>query len=126
LSYTDFSYDGLGAHWADGQLTVSFTVKNTGAVAGKDVAQVYVASPKGLWEAPKRLGAFQKVALKPGESRKVSVKVDPRLLAMYHSKDKTWNIASGDYQVTVAKSALDPQASVAVKLPATTLDVNGK
>ena len=126
LSYTDFSYDGLGAHWADGQLTVSFTVKNTGAVAGKDVAQVYVASPKGLWEAPKRLGAFQKLALKPGESRKVSVKVDPRLLAMYRSKDKTWNIAAGDYRVTVAKSALDPQASVAVKLPATTLDVNGK
>jgi beta-glucosidase len=105
---------------------VSFTIKNTGAVAGKDVAQVYVASPKGSWEAPKRLGAFQKVALKPGESRKVSVKVDPRLLAMYHSKDKTWKIAGGEYQVTVARSALDPQASVAVKLPATTLDVNGK
>jgi beta-glucosidase len=126
LSYTSFSYDGLAAHWADGQLTVSFTIKNTGAVAGKDVAQVYVASPKGQWEAPKRLGAFQKLELKPGESRKVSVKVDPRLLAMYQSKDKTWKIASGDYQVTVAKSALDPQASVAVKLPATTLDVNGK
>ena len=126
LSYTSFSHDGLAAHWADGQLTVSFTIKNTGAVAGKDVAQVYVASPKGLWEAPKRLGAFQKLALKPGESRKVSVKVDPRLLAMYQSKDKTWKIASGEYQVTVAKSALDPQASVTVKLPATTVDVNGK
>ncbi|HUH54390.1 MAG TPA: glycoside hydrolase family 3 C-terminal domain-containing protein [Rhodanobacter sp.] len=126
LSYTSFSYDGLAAHWADGQLTVSFTIRNTGAVAGKDVAQVYVASPKGLWEAPKRLGAFQKLALKPGESRKVSVKVDPRLLAMYQGKDKTWKIASGEYQVTVAKSALDPQASVAVKLPATTVDVNGK
>jgi beta-glucosidase len=126
LSYTDFSYDGLAAHWADGQLTVSFTIRNTGAVAGKDVAQVYVASPKGLWEAPKRLGAFQKLDLKPGESRKVSVKVDPRLLAMYRSKDKTWNIAAGDYRVTVAKSAAEPQASVTVKLPATTLDVNGK
>jgi len=126
LSYTDFSYGQPSAKLVNGQLTVSFTVKNTGAVKGKDVAQVYVAAPKGQWQAPKRLGAFEKVELKPGQSRTLNLTVDPRLLAMFQSKDKTWTIAPGAYEVIVAKSAAEPQASTTVQLPARTLDVNGK
>ncbi len=126
LSYTDFAYSDLKADVKNGQLTVSFSVKNTGAVAGKDVAQVYVAPTGTKWEAPKRLGAFQKVDLKPGESTSVTVSVDPRLLAMYQSKDKTWRIAKGKYDVILAKSTAEPQSSVKVKLPARRLDVQGK
>jgi len=126
LSYTDFAYSDLKADVKNGQLSVSFSVKNTGAVAGKDVAQVYVAPTGAKWEAPKRLGAFQKVDLKPGESTKVTVSVDPRLLAMYQSKDKTWKIAKGEYEVILAKSTAESQSSVKVKLPARSLDVRGK
>lgn len=126
LSYTDFAYSDLKTTVKNGQLSVSFSVKNTGAVAGKDVAQVYVAPKSAKWEAPKRLGAFQKVDLKPGESTNVTVSVDPRLLAMYQSKDKTWRIAKGEYEVILAKSTAEPQTSVKVKLPARTLNVNGK
>jgi beta-glucosidase len=72
------------------------------------------------------LGAFHKVDLKPGESTSVTVNVDPRLLAMYQSKDKTWRIAKGEYEVILAKSTAEPQTSVKVKLPARILDVNGK
>jgi beta-glucosidase len=126
LSYTDFAYSDLKADVKNGQLNVSFSVKNTGALAGKDVAQVYVAPKSAKWEAPKRLGAFQKVDLKPGESSNVTVTVDPRLLAMYQSKDKTWKIAKGEYEVILAKSTAEPQTSVKVKLPARKLDVNGK
>lgn len=126
LSYTDFAYSDLKATVKNGQLSVSFSVKNTGALTGKDVAQVYVAPKSAKWEAPKRLGAFQKVDLKPGESTNVTVSVDPRLLAMYQSKDKTWKIAKGEYEVILAESTAEPQASVKVKLPARTLDVNGK
>lgn len=126
LSYTDFAYSDLTTDVKNGQLSVSFSVKNTGAVAGKDVAQVYVAPKGSKWEAPKRLGAFQKVDLKPGESTKVTVSVDPRLLAMYQSKDKTWKIAKGEYEVILATSTAEPQSSVKVKLPARSLDVRGK
>ncbi len=126
LSYTDFAYSDLKTDVKNGQLNVSFSVKNTGALAGKDVAQVYVAPKSAKWEAPKRLGAFQKVDLKPGESTNVTVSVDPRLLAMYQSKDKTWRIAKGEYEVILAKSTAEPQTSVKVKLPARTLNVNGK
>ncbi len=126
LSYTDFAYSDLKTDVKNGQLSVSFSVKNTGAVAGKDVVQVYVAPKSTKWEAPKRLAAFQKVDLKPGETTNVTVSVDPRLLAMYQSKDKTWKIAKGEYEVILAKSTAEPQSSVKVKLPARTLDVNGK
>ena len=128
LSYTDFAYSDLNANVKNGQLSISFSVKNTGAIVGKDVAQIYVAPANGKikWESPKRLGAFQKVNLKPGETTTVTVNVDPRLLAMYESKNKTWNIAKGEYDIILAKSTAEPQTSVKVKLPARTLDVKGK
>lgn len=126
LSYTDFEFSDLKTAVKNNQLSVSFSVKNTGTVAGKEVAQVYVAPLNTEWEAPKRLGAFQKVDLKPGESTQVSVTVDSRLLGMYQSKAKTWKIAKGQYEVILAKSATEPQTSVKVKIPAQTLDVNGK
>ncbi len=126
LSYTEFAYSDLKAEVVKGQLNVSFSIKNTGAVAGKDVAQVYVAPVKAKWEAPKRLGGFKKVDLKPGESTRVTLTVDPRLLAMYHSKDKTWRVEKGDYQVILAKSATEPESRVKVRLPKQVLDVNGK
>lgn len=126
LSYTEFAMSDLKAEVKNGQLTASFTVKNTGALAGKDVAQVYVAPVKAKWEAPKRLGAFKKVDLKPGESTHVSVTVDPRLLGIYDSKSKTWTIAKGEYQVMLATSSADIVSSVKVKLPKKVLDVRGK
>jgi beta-glucosidase len=128
LSYTTFIYDGLKAGLNGADLNVTLTLKNTGAVDGKNVIQVYVAPPKGAsgWEAPKRLGAFDKVALKAGESAEVSLKVDPRLLAVYDSTSKTWKRAAGDYQVILARSATDIVATTTVALPERTLDVKGK
>lgn len=126
LSYTNFEFNDLKAVVKNNQLNISFSVKNTGVVAGKEVAQVYIAPLNTKWEAPKRLGAFQKVDLKPGESTQVSVSVDPRLLGMYQGKTKTWKIAKGQYEVILATSATEPQARVKVKLPAQVVDVNGK
>ncbi len=126
LSYSDFEFNDLKAVVKSNQLNISFSVTNTGNVAGKEVAQVYIAPLNAKWEAPKRLGAFQKVDLNPGESTQVSLKVDPRLLGMYQAKTKTWKIARGQYEVILAKSATEPQARVRVKLPAQVVDVNGK
>ena len=126
LSYSTFAMSDLKVEVKNGQLIATFGVKNTGALAGKEVAQIYVAPVKSKWESPKRLGAFKKVNLKPGENTNVSVSVDPRLLGMYDSNSKTWTIAKGQYQVMLATSSADIVSTVQVKLPKKVLDVQGK
>lgn len=114
-------------------LQASFTVKNVGKVAGKEVAQVYVAPLGARWEAPRRLAGFQKVDVKPGAAVKATVTVDPRLLADYDSASKTWKVAKGDYKVILAADAAQAAeaagskaASTVVHLEAASYDVNGK
>jgi beta-glucosidase len=127
LSYTEFVMSDLAAEVKNGVLHASFTVKNSGRVAGKQVAQVYVAPLQAQWESPKRLAGFQKLDLKPGASAKGSITVDPRLLAVYEPSSKTWKVAAGDYRLMLAASAMDPQASsVVVHLDAASYNVNGK
>ena len=126
LSYSEFVMSDLQAKSNNGQLSVNFTVKNIGKLAGKEVAQIYVAPINTKWEAPKRLGAFKKVNLKPNQSTKVTVTVDPRLLAMFDSNSKTWTIAEGEYQVMLASSSADIIATQTVKLPRKVLNVRGK
>jgi beta-glucosidase len=127
LSYTQFAYSGLAASQKDGKLSVSFKVTNTGAVKGKDVPQLYVAPLNAKWEAPKRLAGWDKLELAPGESKEVSVTVDPRLLGVYDSRSKTWRIAKGGYKVLLALDAADAKAaSITIQLPQRTLNVAGK
>ena len=121
LSYTRFTQGGLKAAAKGGTITASFSVKNVGSVAGKQVAQVYVSPVGGGWEAPKRLGGFAKLALAPGESKSATVTVDPRLLGMWDSARPGWKVAAGKYRVTLATSATDPGTSVVVSLPASHL-----
>ncbi len=127
LSYSEFALGDLKAEVKNGLINASFSVKNTGGVAGKEVAQVYVSPVTAQWESPKRLGGFQKVDLKAGASTTAKVTVDPRLVAVYETASKTWKIAEGDYKVSLASHAMDAKAtSVTVHLSAATLDVNGK
>ncbi|OEZ61666.1 beta-glucosidase [Duganella sp. HH105] len=121
LSYTQFAYSGLAASQKNGKLQLRFKVTNTGAVKGKDVPQLYVAPLGAKWEAPKRLAGWDKVELAPGESREVSVTVDPRLLAAYDSRSRSWRVAKGRYKVMLAHSAADADAaSISVALEART------
>ncbi|MES2700261.1 MAG: fibronectin type III-like domain-contianing protein, partial [Pseudomonadota bacterium] len=116
LSYTRFSYGGLAVSRAGEGLVATFTVSNTGQVAGADAAQVYVSGAG--WEAPQRLGGFAKVTLQPGESRRVSVAIDPRLLAVWDMANPGWSRAAGSYRVTLAEDSRQPVASVDLALPA--------
>jgi beta-glucosidase len=118
LSYTAFGYSGLAAKADGGSIAVSFNASNTGKRAGKAVPQVYVAPAAGGWEAPRRLGGWDKLALKPGESRASRVQVDPRLLAVFDSASGKWKIAAGEYIVTLAEAADKPVATVKVTLAA--------
>jgi beta-glucosidase len=123
LSYTSFAYENLKTETKGGVLTVSFDVKNTGKRAGKAVPQVYVSPKSGGWEAPQRLAGFSKVELAPGATTKVTLKVDPRLLAVWDEKAHGWSVAAGDYTVTLGASSRDTAARADVAVAAQSLPV---
>lgn len=115
-SYTTFAQRELTARVVGEELEVAFLVENKGTRAGKHVAQVYVSPRAGGWEAPKRLGAFTKVELAPGASTRATLRVDPRLLAVFDVARNAWHVTPGDYTITLAESARDPGTSVMVRL----------
>lgn len=124
LSYTQFSYSDLVAELhADGAaptITVSFTITNTGSVAGREVAQVYVQAPSIQVERPEReLRAFRTVLLEPGESQNVKLTLGARDLAYFHPAHKEWTVESGTVGIHVGASSRDLrlQASVDVSVP---------
>ncbi|HEY0281675.1 MAG TPA: glycoside hydrolase family 3 C-terminal domain-containing protein, partial [Rhizomicrobium sp.] len=121
LSYTSFATSNLKAAFEGNSLTVSFTVKNTGKLAGKAVPQIYVEPADYTaagWEAPKRLAGFSKLALKPGEMRTIKVKVDPRLLATYMTAANSWQIKEGTYRIMLGQASDSLAQTVTVRLPA--------
>jgi beta-glucosidase len=127
LSYTEFALSDLSVAVKEGTLHASFTVKNLGKVAGKEVAQVYVSPLDARWEAPKRLAGFRKVEVKPGAAIRSSITVDPRLLAVYDSATKTWRVAAGEYKIVLATDAGEAQgAGTVIRLAEAVYDVNGR
>jgi beta-glucosidase len=111
LSYTSYSYSGLDTHAdASGNVTVTFTVKNTGSRVGSEIAEVYAALPSGLGEPPKRLVGWEKVALQPGQSQQVSVSIAPKLLSTWDATRHAWKLNNGAYQLIAGASSRDPNA----------------
>lgn len=111
LSYTSFEYRDLEVTGGD-TVRAAVTVVNTGERAGSDVPQVYLAGVPG--EARLRLLGFQRVDLEPGQSHRVRVEADPRLLARY--ADGTWRIAQGRHTVAVGASAVTLALAAEVEL----------
>ncbi len=97
LSYTSFATSGLKS---DGT-TARFKVKNTGARAGATVTQLYLVSRNG--ETQQRLVGYRRIELASGESRNVTLSIDPRLLADW--KDGAWSIPAGEYHFALGESA---------------------
>jgi beta-glucosidase len=96
LSYTTFAYSALKAD--GGARTVSFSVKNTGRRAGAEVAQVYVMLPSAAGEPFKRLIAWERVPLKAGESKTVTLPLDPLYLSIFNAEKDGWELVAGDYK----------------------------
>ncbi|WP_338015409.1 beta-glucosidase family protein [Dyella acidiphila] len=107
LSYSSFGYSNLHVNNYGAHVTVSFTVTNTGSRAGMDTPQLYVGMPQGSGEAPRRLAGFEKVSLQPGQSRTVTLTVDPRLLAVFDPQAHRWQVAAGSYPLQVGHSSRD-------------------
>jgi len=100
LSYTTYAYSNLKVS-SGKEVSVTFTVKNTGNRAGEETTEIYAALPAAAKEPPKRLVGFQKVHLNAGESTDVSVNLDPRFLSIYDEAKDTWELVPGTYSILV-------------------------
>jgi beta-glucosidase-like glycosyl hydrolase len=107
LSYTNFSFSNLnvGAFNANGVATVTATIKNTGSVAGADVAQMYVGDPAASQEPPEQLKGFQRVNLTPGQSATVSFPLTIHDLASWSPSANAWEAQAGTYSIKVGDSS---------------------
>lgn len=113
LSYTSFEYRDLvvtGGH----TVHASFSVTNTGDRSGADVPQLYMIAAPG--ESRLRLLGFERVELEPGQTRRVRIEADPRLLARYDGEARSWRIEPGGYTVAVGASAVALKLAAKVKL----------
>jgi beta-glucosidase len=107
LSYTTFEYSDLTFAGDDEKFAVQFKMKNTGTRAGAEVAQLYVQMPDGLNEPPRQLKGFEKVLLKPGESRVVTLPLPVSLLEVYDEGAGAWRLYGGKYSALVGASSRD-------------------
>lgn len=104
LSYSSFAYSHIEVRMGKSP-TVAFTVKNAGARAGAEIAEVYVELPPAAGEPFKRLVAWDKVQLAPGESRTVSLALDPHYLSIFNADKDQWELVPGNYTVLVGGSS---------------------
>jgi beta-glucosidase len=112
LSYTSFTLSDLEIDdtrfEADGSVSVSLTVANTGDRPGLSVVQLYVSDPITSLERPaKELKAFAKVALEPGESRIVTLDLDARAFAFYQASARHWMVEAGEFVLRLGTSSAD-------------------
>lgn len=101
LSYTTFEYSNLNVK----NNIVSFKIKNTGKVKGKEIAQVYVSQCNPtIFKPLKELKGFAKVELESDEEKEVNITLDDSAFQYYNVQNKKWEIESGEYKILVGKS----------------------
>jgi beta-glucosidase len=105
LSYTSFKYSDLKV--AKSGESVTLTVTNTGPRAGAEVAEVYTTLPASAGEAWKRLIGYKKVDLAPGESKTVTMEIDPTYESIWDVAAKRWVRPGGEYHVMAGPSSAE-------------------
>ena len=115
FSVSDFTVDDSNFE-ADGNVTATVTVTNTGTRGGSTVVQLYVSDTESSSPRPaKELKAFAKVALAPGESRQVTLTLDARSFAFFRAEAKHWLVESGDFTLRIGQSSADLPLTATVK-----------
>ena len=118
MSYTTFEMGKPSVKAKGNNIEVSVTIKNTGKVAGKQVAQVYVTAPKGAYEKPaKELKAFGKTReLKPGESQTLKMTLEKRDLASFDEANSQWKVDAGNYLFQVGTDVESIKGTASLKV----------
>ena len=120
LSYTSFRLSHVRApsKMEPGKpIQISLEVANTGSRAGADVIQVYISSPASTGEPPKQLKGLAKVDLRPGETRIVSVTLDPHAFSMWSTKADRWMVQPGQYEILAGDSSRDLPLHAVLHVP---------
>lgn len=125
LSYTTFKYSNLKVSKrkikASDTLTVSVDVTNIGRMSGKEVVQIYVAPPQdGIPRPVHELRAFEKVALRAGETKTVTFELGSRAFAYWDKEMQDWYVADGDYVIEAGSSSRDIKYSKKVNVESVT------
>jgi beta-glucosidase len=108
LSYTAFRYSDLQVErTGEHQATVKVRIANTGKREGAEVVQLYLGSPAAAEEPPKQLRGFEKIQLKPGESKTVTMSLDKNSLAAWDTESHAWKVYPGNYSILVGSSSRD-------------------
>lgn len=120
LSYTTFAFSNaklVDNVASSGNFQVTFDLANTGAVAGAEVAQVYVGFPSGMGEPPRRLVGWQKVLLQPGAQQHVTIQVNlsdsSHPLSWWDPASSAWRVSPADYVIYLGNSSAAGSLSVA-------------
>ena len=119
LSYTTFQYGQPTAQVSSDQVSVEVIVRNTGSVAGKEVAQVYVSAPKNkqMDKPVKELKGFAKTRLlQPGESQTLRISIPRSELASWNETTHEWQVDSGTYTLQVGGSSADIRGKAKITL----------
>ena len=119
LSYTRFEYSALHVRAAADQTVVSFNMTNVGALAGAEVAQLYLSFPPAAGEPPKVLRRFSKVMLKPGQTAVVQFEPLSALsdMAIWSETTHSWEVVPGSFGVLVGSSSRDIRLTGALQVP---------
>ena len=112
LSYTSFEYSNLKVSQINNELKITYRIKNTGKVSGKEISQIYVEAPKSnIFKPIRELRGFNKANLEPGEEKEVSVIINNDDLRYYNISTKSWALESGNYIIQVASNVNDIKLS---------------
>ncbi|MCL6545960.1 MAG: glycoside hydrolase family 3 C-terminal domain-containing protein [Bryobacteraceae bacterium] len=122
LSYTTFEYSGLRLRRRADGVEVSFTLRNTGRRAGEEVAQVYLGPPEEdrIDRPPRALAAFARIRLEPGQSRRVTLRLDRRALSYWSAAERRWAQSGRPREIFVGGSSRD--LPLRGRIPPTTPD----
>lgn len=115
LSYTTFSFSDLSIQSADGKLTATLQIKNTGSVKGAEVAQLYIKPKQAakINRPVKELKGFAKVELEAGESKTVTIEELEKYAAAYFDEEREqWCVEKGEYEVIVSNSSAVTDAAL--------------
>jgi len=128
LSYTTFGYSDIRLDKAsmneDDTLTVTCKIKNTGDVAGYEIAQLYVADKEStIYRPVKELKGFKKIWLEAGEEKEVKFELSKRAFAFYNVNINDWCVESGDFDILIGASSADIKLTATVNVTAAASDI---
>ena len=104
LSYTTFEYSNIQVNKND----VTFDLKNTGSMAGMEVAQLYVGCQlSDIFRPEKELKGFTKIHLQPGETKKITIPFDDKAFRYFNIKTNKWEIEEANYDISIGASSSD-------------------